>query len=100
MMIPLKAVLAGAVLAAVAAFAFAQPDPGVDPDQVHPKIRAKAAQMVKEMDPQGTGRVTKESWIKRMEERWKKMDKENKGFVSAARAQHNLMFLDNEAGAP
>ena len=99
-MMPLKSVLAGTVLAAVAVLAFAQPDPAIDPDQVHPKIRARAAQIVKEMDAQGTGRVTKESWLKRMEERWKKMDKENKGYVSTARAQRNLMFLDDEVGAP
>jgi hypothetical protein len=74
--------------------AFAQADPSVDPNQ----LMVKAMEMAKKADTNHDGMVSQQEWMKMAEERWKMMDKDNKGMVPISVAAKNMLFMD--VGAP
>ena|SRR3974390_1046538 len=76
-----------------ASTAFGQADPSIDPNQVHPVIRSRAAAAVKLMDPNGTGSITKANYLKFFEQRWSQMDPNNTGTVSSNEILRRLLFM-------
>ena len=90
--------LAAAALVASAfgtSVAFAQGDATLDTSQVHPVLLQRAQQLVKDMDPNGTGKVSKETYMRVMESRWNTViDPNHRGSVSSISMQRRLMFLD------
>jgi len=70
-----------ALAAALAApLAFGQADPKADPNQL------MAMEMAKKMDTNHDGMVSKEEFMKAMEQRWSDMDKEKKGMLTINQA--------------
>ena len=74
--------------------AFAQADPNIDPNQ----LKTKAMEMAKKADTNHDGMVSRQEWMKMAEERWKMMDKENKGMVTVEVAAKSMLYMD--VGAP
>ena len=85
-----------AALAVCAPLAIAQSDPKIDPDQ----IRTMSMAMAKKMDVNHDGMVSRQEFMKAMEEKWKAMDPDGKGMVSIDQVARNMAFLDNKVGAP
>jgi Ca2+-binding EF-hand superfamily protein len=54
--------------------------------------------MAKKMDTNHDGMVSKEEFMKAMEERWNAMDTNKTGMVSVEQAARNMLFLDNRVG--
>jgi hypothetical protein len=61
-------------------FAFGQADPKIDPNQI------MAMETAKEMDTNHDGMVSKQEFMKAMEDKWNMMDKDKKGMVSVEQA--------------
>jgi len=90
----LLATLAAVAASLSASMVLAQPDPNIDPSQLKP-----AMAMVKKMDTNNDGMISKQEFMKAMEEKWNQMDKQKKGMVPLDQAARNMLFLGNQVGA-
>jgi EF hand len=71
----------------VAPLAFGQTDPKTDPNQL------MAMEMAKKMDTNHDGMVSKEEFMKAMEQRWNEMDKEKKGMMTINQSSGLFIFF-------
>jgi len=85
-----------AALAVLAPLAIAQSDPKVDPND----IMAMSMAMAKKMDVNKDGMVSKQEFMKAMEEKWNSMDTARKGMVTVDQMARNMAFLNNKVGSP
>jgi len=92
----LKHLTLAAALAVLAPLAIAQSDPKIDPDQLMTMSRTTA----QKMDVNKDGMVSKQEFMKAMEDKWNAMDTGRKGMVPIEQVARNMLFLSNQVGAP